>query len=117
MSFLLIHFSGILRNTYTVWINTMEKIHWNFLIERTGARITVLKNGRFCKFYKIEYDKNLLAYLYAFADKLKYLIYFCGDMQGDLGGNISCEIIKISKIPELINKALRYFFCILKVVN
>lgn len=75
-----------------------------FMIERTGARVTVLKNGRFRKFYKIEYDKNLLAYLYAFVDKLKYLICFWGDTQGDLGGDISCEIIEISKIPELINK-------------
>lgn len=90
-------------------IHSLDKYNGNksigiFLIERTGARITVVKNERFYKFYKIEYDKNLLAYLYAFADKIKYLICFCGDTQGDLSGDISCEIIEISKIPELINK-------------
>lgn len=90
-------------------IHSLDKYNGNksigiLLVEHTGARITVLKNRAFCKFYKIEYDKMLLTYLYSFADKLKYLICFWGDTQGDLTGKMSCEIIEIRKIPELINK-------------
>lgn len=76
-----------------------------FMVEHTGARITVLRNREFYKFYKIEYDKDLLSYLCGFKDKLKYLICFWGDTQGDLNGELSCEIIEMSNVPELLQKA------------
>ena len=73
-----------------------------FLIEHTGARITVVRNGSNAQIYKIEYDKELLSYINCFGDKLRYLICFWGDTQGDLKGEMSCEIIEMSKIPELL---------------
>ena len=75
-----------------------------FLVEHIGARITVHRNRELYKFYKIEYDKDLLSYLCGFKNKLKYLIYFGGDTQGDLNGELSCEIIEMSKVPELLKK-------------
>ena len=76
-----------------------------FMLEHTGARITVLRNGSPAKLYKIEYDIDLLSYLYGFRDKLKYLICFWGDTVGDSNGGMSCEIIEISKIPEILKNA------------
>ena len=73
-----------------------------FLVEHTGARITVLQNGIFYRFYKIEYDKDLLLYLNGFEDKLKYLICFWGDTQGDWNGEMSCEVIEMKNVPELL---------------
>lgn len=75
-----------------------------FLVEHIGASITVLRNSKFYKFYKIEYDKDLLSYLCSFKDKLKYLICLWGNTQGDLNGELSCEIIEMSKVPELLKK-------------
>lgn len=91
-------------------IKSMNKYNGNssisiFLVEFIGGRITVLRNKKFYKFYKIEYDKNLLSYLHEFKDKLKYLICFWGDTQGDLNGELSCEIIDMSRVPELLKKA------------
>lgn len=75
-----------------------------FMVEHIGAKITVLRNCGFYKFYKIEYDKDLLSYLCEFKDKLKYLLCFWGDTQGDVNGALSCEIIEMSKIPNLLQK-------------
>lgn len=52
--------------------------------------------------YKIKYDKDLLTYLCNFKDKLKYIIYYWGDTQGDLNGDRSCEIIEMRNIPEIL---------------
>ncbi len=71
-----------------------------FLVEHTGGKITILKNGRFFSFYKIRYDRELLKYLYSFVSQLKYVIYYYGDISGDL----PFEIIEISKIPDMIEK-------------
>ena len=73
-----------------------------FLLEHTGARVTILRHEKPSQIYKIEYDKELLSYIYGFRGKLKYLIYFWGDTQGDLQGDMSCEIVEISRIPELL---------------
>lgn len=82
-----------------------EKSVGIFLIEHAGARITVLHNGKYTRFYKIQCDRNLLSYLSAFVDKLKYLILFWGETVGDLNGSISCEIIEMSRLPEMIQNA------------
>lgn len=90
-------------------INSLEKYQGDkligiFLVEYSGARIKVMKGDRFLKFYKIEYDKDMLLYLQTFADKLKYVICFWGDTQGDKYGDMSCEIVELSKIPKLLSK-------------
>ncbi len=74
-----------------------------FLLEYTGARITVMQKGKPFQFYKIAYDKELLSYLSCFGDKIKYLICFWGDTQGDLNGEMSCEIVEMSKVPDMLN--------------
>lgn len=84
-----------------------EKSVGVFLLEYTGARITVLRNGNPTRLYKIEHDKDVLSYLCDFVDKLKYLICFWGDTVGDINGEMSCEIIETSKLPELLKNAPR----------
>lgn len=64
-----------------------------FLIEHKCARIIILCDGKFAGFYSIKCDKDLLSYLNGYADKLKYLIYFCGN---------SYEVIEFSKISKLL---------------
>lgn len=63
-----------------------------------------MKEDRFFKFYKIKYDKNMLLYLQDFADKLKYIICYWGDTQGDKNGDASCEVVDLSKITEMVLK-------------
>ena len=88
-------------------IRSMEHYHGDksvgiFLIEYSGARIKVMKGDSFLEFYKIKCDKNMLLYLQDFADKLKYIICFWGDTQGDKSRDSSCEVIEISRIQEMI---------------
>ncbi|MDE6284734.1 MAG: hypothetical protein K2M17_03225 [Bacilli bacterium] len=73
-----------------------------FLLEYTGAPITVVPQSNSFRCYKIAYDKDLLSYLFRFREKLKYLICFWGDTQGDLNGEMSCEIVEMSRVPNLL---------------
>ena len=70
-----------------------DKTNGIFLIEHKSARITILRGGKFVGFYLIKCDKDLLSYLNGYSDKLKYLIYFCGD---------SYEVIEFCKIPKIL---------------
>ncbi len=90
-------------------IRSMENYHGDksvgiFLIEYFGARIKVIKEDRFLEFYKIKDDKDMLLYLQDFADRLKYIICFWGDTQGDISGDSSCEVVELSRIQEMILK-------------
>lgn len=90
-------------------IRSLENYHGDksvgiFLIEYSGARIKVMKGDRFLELYKIKYDKNMLLYLQDFADRLKYIICFWGDTQGNKSGDASCEVVELSKIQEMVLK-------------
>lgn len=75
-----------------------------FLVEYSGARIKIMRKGYFLKSYKIEYDKDMLLYLQDYSDKLKYVSIFWGDTQGDVKGDMSCEIIELSRISDMLSK-------------
>ena len=72
-----------------------EKENGIFLIEAEGGRITVLENGEFKKFYLLQYDKDILEYLYGFVNELQYVVFL---------QNESYEILKLADIPQILMK-------------
>ncbi len=106
------YFSESFKRNFEKHIESLDKYQGEkyvgiFLVEYSGARIKIMKNGCFLKFYKIEYDKDMLLYLQDYSDKLKYVICFWGDTQGDVKGDMSCEIIELSRILDMVSKVPR----------
>ena len=73
---------------------TGDKTNGIFLIELVGANITVMQNGRFLKFYRLEFDRELLTYINQYAEYLKFIIFVSADKY---------EILELNKIPKLLN--------------
>ena len=67
-----------------------------FLIEQQGARLCIYANNRFCKFYTLSEDKNLLLYIKENISDVNYIIFTASD---------SYEILDLSKIDSMISRA------------
>ena len=65
-----------------------------FLIELVGANLTVMQNGCFKKFYRLEFDRELLTYINQYAECLKWIIFVSTD---------TYEVLELNKIPKLLN--------------
>lgn len=63
-----------------------------FLIEQSGAPITILKDNKFVDFYHLHMDEKMLDYLYDYKDKIKYVIFY---------HQTFCDIISLDNIPRL----------------
>ena len=63
-----------------------------FLIEQSGAPITILKDNKFVDFYHLHMDEKMLDYLYDYKDKIKYVIFY---------HQTFCDIIALDNIPRL----------------
>lgn len=72
-----------------------EKDNGIFLIEAEGGRITVVENGEFKEFYLLQYDKDILEYLYGFANDLHYVVFL---------QNESYEILNLADMPQILTK-------------
>lgn len=95
------HFVESFKRNFEKHINSLEKYSGEktngiFLIESEGGRIKVVENSEFKEFYRLQYDKDILEYLYQYTDVLQYVVFL---------QNESYEILKLSVIPQILARA------------
>lgn len=95
------YFINSFKRNSTQHLQSLEKSKYTkqkviFLIEQNGGRLTIYKDDKFERFYKISDDKNLLKYIKETFIDVDYIIFTVAE---------TYEIIDLSKIDQLINDA------------